>query len=63
MNADAGFTTFRKWSWEGLDAMMIQVARHVQMGLYQLISVSASKHSFVVVCVSNKKIEDFPVVG
>jgi hypothetical protein len=60
MNADAGFITFRKWFSDDLDAMFLRVAKHVELGMYKLVSMSASEHSFVVVCVSDKKIEEFP---
>ena len=60
MNADAGFITFRKAFKDDLDAMLMRFANHVELGMYNLISVNASKYSFVVVCISNKQIKDFP---
>ncbi len=60
MNAGSGFITFRKWFTMDVNEMLVKVAGHVEMGLYQIISVNASKHSLVVVCVSDKKIEEFP---
>lgn len=60
MYADAGFITFRNWFKDDLDAMFLRVAKHVELGMYKLVSVSASKHSFVVVCISDKQIVDFP---
>jgi len=61
MNVDStSFTSFRKWFRLDVNEMFVKVAGHVEMGLYRIISVNASKHSFVVVCISDKKIEDFP---
>lgn len=61
MNAEpTSFITFRKWFVLDINEMLIKVAGHVEMGLYQIISVNATKHSLVVVCVSNKKLEEFP---
>lgn len=53
-------TAIRKWFALGVNAMLVRVAEHVQMGLCSIISISASKHSFVVVCACHKDREEFP---
>ena len=55
-----GFTTFRKWFRLDVNEMLMRVAKHVEMGVYQIISVNASTHSLVVVCISDKTIHEFP---
>ena len=60
MYADAGFVTFRKWFEDDADAMLARVASHVEKGLYSIISLQLSKHSCVVICASEKEVEDFP---
>ncbi|KAJ4856069.1 hypothetical protein T069G_09437 [Trichoderma breve] len=62
MYAESTFTTFRWISpYDGIDAMLIKVARNVEQGLYSIISMSASKHSLTVVCACEKNWEDLPV--
>ena len=60
VTSDRAFTNFRKWFQQDVDAMMTRVAGHVQTGLYSLVAVNASKHSFVVICISDLALEDFP---
>jgi hypothetical protein len=57
---DHAFITFRKWAGEDVDTMFQIVAKQIKLGLYRLISVNASKHSFIVVCVSEKSLDEFP---
>lgn len=57
---DAAFVTFRKWFSDDADAMLARVASHVQQKLYSVISLQLSKHSCVVVCASEKALEEFP---
>jgi hypothetical protein len=58
-NADA-FVTTRKWINDDVDAIVLRVARHLQMGLYTLVSLQVSKHSLVVMCNSRKALEELP---
>lgn len=58
-NANA-FVTLRKWINDDIDAIVLRVARHAQMGRYTLVSLQVSKHSLVVVCNSGKALEGFP---
>lgn len=60
MYADAGFITFRKWFQDDADAMLKRVASHVEQGLYSVISLQLSKHSCVVICATDKNVEDWP---
>ena len=57
---DKAFVTFRKWFGDDADAMLKRVASHVEQNLYSIISLQLSKHSCVVVCSSEKALEDFP---
>ncbi|KAK5991542.1 hypothetical protein PT974_09826 [Cladobotryum mycophilum] len=61
MYADSTFKTFR-WTPGSvdIDTMIIKVARHVEQGLYSIISLNASKHSLTVFCVCEKNWEDLP---
>ena len=54
------FVTFRKWFSDDADAMLKRVASHVEQRLYSIISLQLSKHSCVVICVSDKMLDDFP---
>lgn len=46
------FQTFRHWSQDSIDQLLIRVAGHLQAGHYSVISLNASKHSLVVICAS-----------
>jgi hypothetical protein len=54
------FVTFRKWINDDVDAMVLRVARHTQLGLYQLVSLQVSKHALVVICNCCRALEEFP---
>lgn len=58
-NANA-FLTIRKWINDDVDTIVLRVTRHVQMGLYTLVSLHVSRHSLVVMCNSSKALEEFP---
>jgi hypothetical protein len=60
MYADSDFRTLRKWFECDADEMLLKIAGHVRDGLYSLISLNASKHSFVVVCACSKNLEGLP---
>jgi hypothetical protein len=60
MYTGTNVTTVRKLSTASVDQMLIRVARHVEDGLYTIISLNMSKHSFVAVCAFNKNWEDMP---
>ena len=49
INADSDFGTMRTGTDDSVHAALQQCAKHVQQGLYRIISVNASEHSFVVV--------------
>lgn len=68
MYCESDFITIRKWcATKDVDWVLLQVARHVEQGLYRITSISASKHSFVVVCDTEKQLKDlgdaFPFIG
>jgi hypothetical protein len=43
-----------------VDWIVKKVGDHVDVGLYSIVSISACKHSFVVVCKCEKMMKDFP---
>jgi len=67
MYVHSDFITFRKQSSLSVDRVLLEVAKHVEDGLYSIISISASKHSFVVVCGTKKTMaelgDSFPFIG
>lgn len=67
MYSESDFISTRTWCAKDVNWVLLQVARHVEQGLYRIISISASKHSFVVVCASEKQCKDlsegFPFIG
>lgn len=60
LTEDQAWVTFRKWLQDSPDEMMNRVARHVGQGLYSIVSLSLSKHSVAVVCVSSKPLGEWP---
>lgn len=61
MNANSTFTTFRWIPGDvDIDTMLVRVARHVQQGLYSIVSLNASKHALTVVCICERDREEFP---
>lgn len=54
------WTMFRKWFEDEPDDMLARINRHVDQGLYSVVSLSISKHSVAVVCKSMKPLEDWP---
>lgn len=50
MNSASDFTTVRSGGEGSVDDILLEVATHVKDGCYKIVSISASKHSFVVVC-------------
>jgi hypothetical protein len=59
MNASAGARTVRGAKHTTIDRLFVTVARHVEQGLYTLISVNATEYAMVVVCSSEMSYEDF----
>ncbi len=57
---NSDFSILRKWFDKDVDWMLLKAASHIEMGLYRIVSISASKHSFVVVCICEKMMADFP---
>ena len=51
---DSDFITFRKPYDCTIDQMLLLVARQVEVGLYSIISMSASVHQMTVVCACEK---------
>ncbi|CZR66556.1 uncharacterized protein PAC_16457 [Phialocephala subalpina] len=49
MNASSDFRTLRIGSNGSVEDVLLQVARHVENGCFKIVSISASKHWFVVV--------------
>jgi hypothetical protein len=50
MHAGSDFITVRSGSEDPVEDVLLEVAKHVKEGCYKIVSISASKHSFVVVC-------------
>ena len=50
MHAGSDFKTIRGGSEGPVEDILLEVARHVKEGCYKIVSISSSKHSFVVVC-------------
>jgi hypothetical protein len=50
MCAGSDFTTVRMGSDGPVEDVLLEVARQVKDGCYKIVSIAASKHSFVVVC-------------
>ena len=50
MHAGSDFTTIRGGGENSVEDVLLEVATHVKDGCYKIVSISASKHSFVVVC-------------
>ena len=59
MTATSNFKTMRASHQTTLDKLFVQIAKHVEEGLYRLISVSASAYSFVIICESDLTLEEF----
>ena len=55
------FGVFRKFFDHDVNWMLKKVSSHVEAGMYRIVSMSASAHSMVVVCICDKKWEDMPV--
>jgi hypothetical protein len=59
MTATSNFKTMRASHQTTLDKLFVQIAKHVEEGLYRLISVSASAYSFVIICESDLTLDEF----
>ena len=59
-SSDGALTTFRKWFQDDANMMVARIAKHVSDGLYEIISVTVSKRSAVVICATEKSFEDMP---
>lgn len=60
MDARSDFSTIRKWFRLDINQLYLKVGDHVRQGLYEIIAINASKHSFVVICATSKKRDEFP---
>ena len=49
MHTGSEFRTFRAGSDGPVEEVLLRCAKHVQDGCYKIVSISASRHSFVVV--------------
>ena len=49
MHAGSDFMTSRMGSEGSVEEILLQVAKQVENGCYKIVSISASKHSFVIV--------------
>ncbi|KAI9715765.1 MAG: hypothetical protein M1812_005764 [Candelaria pacifica] len=63
MHAGSDFRTFRAVSKDPVEAVLLQVARHVKDECYKIISISASKDSFVVVMTTDLSREKLAARG
>ena len=59
MNCRSDFTAIRKWFAMSVDELYLKVGEHVRQGLYSIISINASKHSFMVICATTKDKNEF----
>ncbi|KAB8542132.1 hypothetical protein FH972_025595 [Carpinus fangiana] len=60
MRSDAGpENIYRKWLQYDVNYMLLRIASHVARDYYSLVSITASEHSFIVVCESDRKLDDF----
>ena len=57
---DSDFKGMRKQFQCDVNQLLLQVAKHVELGLYFIITMSASPHSMTVVCGCQRKMEDMP---
>ena len=57
---DSDFIGMRKQFDCDINQLLLQVAKHVEIGLYHVITMSASPHSLTVVCGCEKMQEDMP---
>lgn len=60
MYADTDFPTLRERSECNADEMLLKAADHDRAGLYNLVSLNASKRSFVVYCICEKNTDGLP---
>lgn len=58
MDADSDFTTLRKWSQLSIDRLFVNVAVLVAGGSFSIISLQASKYSFVAIVKCEKGWEE-----
>jgi hypothetical protein len=49
INSGSDFNSLRTGTDDSVHAALLQCAKHVERGLYRVVSISASEHSFVVV--------------
>ena len=59
MNSASSFRNVRGPKHTTMDKLFVAVAKHVEEGLYTLISVNATAYAFVIVCASDVSSEDF----
>lgn len=57
MDCGSSLTTFRKWFSCDVNELYLKVGDHVRQGLYTIISINASKHSFMIICATSKNQE------
>ena len=56
---EGAFTTVRMPTSPNLDKRFIRIARHVESGVYSLISVNATTYSFNIICESDATSDEF----
>jgi hypothetical protein len=59
MNTASNARTVRGPKHMTIDRLFVAVAKHIEQGLYKLISVNATEYAMVIVCSSEMSYEDF----
>lgn len=59
INSNVKITAMFRWSPVSLDQFYLGVARHVQQGIYSLVSINAIAYSFTLVCDNKVSAEEF----